>query len=355
MKKIMHVVGNRPQFIKLAPLSRELRSKGYEEVIVHTGQHYDENMSDVFFEELDIPKPDENLHVSGGTHAQMTGDMIKALEGVIQKHNPDLVVVYGDTNSTLAAAITARKLGVKVAHVEAGVRTRVDDNPEEINRKAVDHIVDFLFAPDKQALENLKQEGLSDISFFSGDVMYDAYKYYSQKSFLSDNLKNIPDEFVLLTWHHQENTDNKDRMSEVLDFIEKIPDEIVCPLHPRTRKMLDKFGLWNRAEGIKKLHFTDPVGYLEIIELQNRSKWIATDSGGLSKEAYYAKKKCIYLFDFTVWPDLEKDGWIIHIEGNADKAIEEASGDVSGLSSDKQYYGNGDAAKTIVSVLETKM
>lgn len=351
----MHVVGNRPQFIKLAPVSREFRQNGIEEIIIHTGQHYDENMSDVFFEELEIPKPDENLHISGGSHASMTGDMIKALEGVIIKYEPDLVVVYGDTNSTIAAALTARKLGVKVAHVEAGVRTRVDDNPEEINRKAVDHIVDFLFAPDNQAIENLKQEGLSDRSFFSGDVMYDAYKYYSVKSSLSEKLNMLPDEFVLLTWHHQENTDNRDRMIEVLDFIEKISDEIVCPLHPRTRKMLDKFGLWDRAANMQKLHFIEPVGFLEIIALQKRAKWIATDSGGLSKEAYYAKKKCIYLFDFVVWPDLEKDGWIIHIDGNADNALKKVAESVSELSSDKNYYGNGDAAKTIVSILEDRM
>ena len=350
--KIMHIVGNRPQFIKLAPVSRAFRKEGFEEVIIHTGQHYDENMSDVFFDELEIPRPTENLHVSGGTHAQMTGEMIKSLEDVIERHEPDLVVVYGDTNSTLAAALTARKLGIKVAHIEAGVRTRVDDNPEEINRKAVDHIVDLLFAPDRQALNNLISEGLGDRSYFSGDVMFDAFKYYS----LEENRKkavseaNTPEEFVLLTWHHQENTDNKSRMNEILDFIKMIPSKVVCPLHPRTKKMLEAFDLWDKASGLANLMFIDPVGYLEIIDLLNRSKWVATDSGGLSKEAYYAKKKCIYLFEFVVWKDLEDSGWIKHIGNDAAKAISNMYED-NKLEADKMYYGNGDASQVIVDTL----
>ena len=353
--KIMHIVGNRPQFIKLAPVSREIRKRGHEEIIIHTGQHFDDNMSDVFFEEMHIPKPDENLHVSGGSHAQMTAGMMVALEPILIKYKPDLVLIYGDTNSTLAAAVTAKKLGLKVAHIEAGVRTGVEINPEEINRKCVDHICDLLFAPDKRAIENLEMENLKDRTYFSGDVMYDSY-LFCQKEAMSDpahEVKGIPDKFVLMTWHRQENTEDAEGMKKILDFVKMIDTDIVCPMHPRTRKMLKQFDLWEETEGIANLTLIEPVGYMEIINLLSRAQWILTDSGGLSKESYYSKKRCVYFCDFEVWPDLEREKWIIHLDDDPKKTLEEMGRLINRQATNEEhFYGDGNAASVIMDVVE---
>ena len=217
---IMHIVGNRPNFIKLAPISREIRKRGYKEIIIHTGQHFDENMSDVFFRELDIPEPDENLHVSGGSHSEMTARIMLELETVVIKYHPHVVFVYGDTNSTLAAALVVRKLNIPIAHIEAGIRTGIYENPEEANRIFVDHASELLCTPDRASKRNLEMEGLGAKSCFTGDVMYDAFLYYKKRV----NAERIMEkygvrskEYILMTWHRQENTSDAERMIQILD------------------------------------------------------------------------------------------------------------------------------------------
>ena len=353
--KIMHIVGNRPQFIKLSPVSRELRKRGHEDIIIHTGQHFDDNMSDVFFEEMGIPMPDENLHISGGSHAQMTAQMMVGLEPVLKKYEPDMIMIYGDTNSTLAAAVTAKKLGMNVAHVEAGVRTGVEINPEEINRKCVDHISDILFAPDRRAVDNLVKENLGDRTFFSGDVMYDSYLFCRNEAMSSDKymIKDVPDKYVLMTWHRQENTDDDEGMKKIINMIKEIDIPVVFPMHPRTRKTLQNFGLWDEINSIPGLRIMNPVGYMEIINLMNGAEWILTDSGGLSKESYYSGKRCVYFCDFEVWPDLEREKWIIHLKENPKDTLAEVN-ELCKIkaSNDEQFYGDGRAASKIADILE---
>lgn len=356
--KIMHIVGNRPQFIKLAPVSREIRKRGYKEVIVHTGQHYDENMSDIFFQELDIPFPKVNLNAGSGTHAQVTSKVISRLEEVVINEKPDGVVIYGDTNSTLAAAIVVSKLNIPLFHVEAGPRTYSKTNPEEQNRIVADHLSDYLFVPDKISVDNLKREGIaSERIIFSGDVMYDQFLYSVSHS---DDVytAKYPDNFILMTWHRQENTCSKQRMEKVLSFIERIDYKIVFPIHPRTKKLLMEYGLWQRAETNDNLIITNPVGYKEMTMLLNQCKLLISDSGGASKEASFAGKKCIFLLELEIWPELVHLGYInaVDIEDieslqNNIEQIEEI------LYSDKNLpksdcFGNGNAAEIIVDTIE---
>ena len=358
--KIMHIVGNRPQFIKLAPVSMEVRKRGHIETIIHTGQHFDENMSDVFFSELGIPAPTENLHISGGTHASMTGEMMIALEKTIISHAPDVVIVYGDTNSTLAAALTARKMQLPVVHIEAGPRTGNSNNPEEINRRAVDHISDLLFAPDQTSLNNLINEGQQDHAYFCGDVMYDAYRIYSEKETAD---MNLPGSFILMTWHRQENTSDKERMSFILDVIQGAGVPVVCPMHPRTRGKLREFGLLEKATNTENLSIIDPVGYFEMVSLMNRCSLTLTDSGGLSKESWFAKKKCIFMVDLLVWPELEERGQILHMPDNAEEAITmikkiREDADRSEAKTDDgdetELFGDGYAAPKIMDEIERR-
>ncbi len=357
--KIMHIVGNRPQFIKLAPVSMEVRKRGHIETIIHTGQHFDENMSDVFFSEFGIPAPTENLHISGGTHASMTGEMMIALEKTIITHAPDVVVVYGDTNSTLAAALTARKMQLPVIHIEAGPRTGNSNNPEEINRRAVDHVSDLLFAPDQASLDNLINEGQQDHAYFCGDVMYDAYRIFSEKETAD---RELPASFILMTWHRQENTSDRERMAYILDVIRGTELPVVCPMHPRTRGKLQEFGLLEKAMNMENLEIIDPVGYFEMVSLMNRCSLILTDSGGLSKESWFAKKKCIFMVDLQVWPELEKRRQILHLPKDTEDAITMikkiiADADRPGVKTDYDepaFFGDGYAASKIMDEIERR-
>ena len=357
---VMHIVGNRPQFIKLAPISREIRKRGYKEVIIHTGQHFDENMSDVFFEELDIPKPDENLHVSGGSHSEMTARIMLAVEPVVIKYNPQIVLVYGDTNSTLSAALVVCKLNIPIVHVEAGIRTGIYENPEEVNRILIDHVSELACTPDRESLENLRKEGLRKKSYFTGDVMYDAFCYYKNKVDMEGVMKKYgikSKEYILMTWHRQENTSDFGRMNQILDLVESIKKPIICPMHPRTYKKLEEYDLVNRAKGISRFIIVQPVGYLEMIALSSSSRMIITDSGGLSKESYFANVKCLYMLDIIVWPDLQKIGWIKNMSQNNKENVDmvneifslklQISGDNS-----KLFYGDGYTAGKIVDLIE---
>jgi len=348
--KIITIVGARPQFIKAGALSREfLRHADIEEIIIHTGQHFDKNMSDVFFGQMSIPKPKYNLAVNNMGHGAMTGQMLEKIEKVLVQENPDWVLVYGDTNSTIAGALAAKKLHIKVAHVEAGLRSFNMSMPEEINRTLTDRISDLLLCPTETAVDNLNKEGYKnlDISILkSGDVMQDAAMFYSKKE-QAPNFK-IPEEFVLSTIHRAENTDNDKRLSSILsglNFIAKsIP--VILPLHPRTKNIINKGSF-----DISNLTIVDPVGYLEMVYLLQRSKIVMTDSGGLQKEAFFFKKPCITLRDETEWVELVKCGFNTLVGAN-EKLIKNAFKNQSyNIDFNVNLYGKGSACKNIVEKL----
>lgn len=349
---ITHIVGNRPQFIKLAPLYHELEKAGYEQNIIHSGQHYDANMSDVFFEELEIPMPNVNLSAGGGSHAQMTAKIMIGLEQELLRITPGLVILYGDTNTTLAGAMVASKLCIPIAHVEAGPRTHCKVNPEECNRIVTDHLADILFCPDAVSLQNLQREGLGGISYMTGDIMYDTYLSISEKT-----QKGPPqDEIILMTWHRQENTSDRKRMESILNLVEQLGEKVICPLHPRTRKCLEQYGLLDKAESISNLKIIEPVGYVEMVRLMNRAKLILTDSGGVSKESSYAGAKCLFMLELDVWEDLVKDNWISKVNpeniDKVDKALQFAKHAKRVAFEDRpKYYGDGHAAAKMVQEL----
>lgn len=356
-KIIMHIVGNRPQFIKLAPLSKELHRRGCKDIIIHTGQHYDENMSDIFFTELGIDRPAENLQIGSGTHAEITARAMVGVERVVLEKQPLAVVVYGDTDTTLAAAMACRKLNIPIIHVEAGGRTYSKENPEEINRIVVDHMSEICFCPDRQCVKNLKHEGITENTYFTGDIMYDTFLQTKEKyqgSILEDyGLEK--ESYVLMTWHRQENTDHKGRMEEILDFLEKIPCKILYPMHPRTKKMLKHYDLWARIGNIENLILTDPLGYEEMVYLQDNCRVILTDSGGLSKESAFAGVRCLFMLNLKVWPDLERIGWLKHICFSDQESVEEALRLIKEAKKENikiDFYGDGHAAERMVSILE---
>ncbi|MEN8139213.1 MAG: UDP-N-acetylglucosamine 2-epimerase (non-hydrolyzing), partial [Bacteroidota bacterium] len=351
--KILTVLGARPQFVKAAVLSRViLSSDEIEEVIVHTGQHYDKNMSDLFFEEMEIPKPKYNLNINGLGHGAMTGQMLEKIEEVITKEKPDVLVVYGDTNSTIAGALAAKKLGVKVVHIEAGLRSFNMAMPEEVNRILTDRISDLLLCPTKTAVGNLEKEGYTNIDtkiVRSGDIMKDAVEFYSKKSkekstvIKSHNLEH--GKFVLATIHRQENTDDLARLKSILSAFDKIVDEgirIILPLHPRTKSIIEENKISTKAEII------DPVGYFDMLELLKNCSLVVTDSGGLQKEAFFNKKHCVIVRDETEWVELVENGFA-QIAGATEKGIISAFEVLSAKESDfdMDLYGKGSVGEVI--------
>lgn len=306
--KILTVVGARPQFIKAAVVSRELR-KEHQEILVHTGQHYDYNMSDVFFKELDIPNPDYNLGISGGSHGKMTGEMLIAIEEVIIKENPDAVLLYGDTNSTMAGALAAVKLHVPVIHIESGNRLGTLNNPEEVNRIVTDHVSALKLCCTESAMEFLKKEGIDANAYVVGDPMYDAFKYYSEK--VQDNVPEqlvglngesieLPKEFYYMTCHRQENAGSDEPLTEILSAMDSLDAPCIYPVHPRNKTRVARI---MEEHGFKNIIVCEPVGYLMSVYLINHSKKIVTDSGGLQREAFFAGKQCVTIFDYVVWPE----------------------------------------------------
>ena len=308
MKKICTVVGARPQFVKLAMVSRVLRQY-FHEVLIHTGQHYDHNMSEVFFEEMGIPKPDYNLGISGGTHAQMTGQMMIALEEVFMKEKPDMLVIFGDTNSTLAAALAAVKLHIPVCHVESGTRLGTLDNPEEVNRIIVDHIASINLPCTDSSTVFLEREGLMHNSTVVGDPMFDAFCFHSSNldgSELEDivdfdgNKVTVPDEFYYMTCHRQENTDTDEKLDNIFAAMESLDAPTVYPVHPRNHNRAQRLV---KENGYHNIILAQPVGYRTSISLVKHSKKVVTDSGGLQREAFFAGKPCVTVLDFVCWPE----------------------------------------------------
>ena len=313
MKKIVTILGARPQFVKAAVLSRVISNHtDIEEVIVHTGQHFDANMSAVFFAEMEIPKPKYNFNINGLSHGAMTGQMMEKIEVVLENEKPDAVVVFGDTNSTLAGALVAKKRHIKVIHIEAGLRSYNMKMPEEINRILTDRISDLLLCPTDTAIDNLKNEGFDNFPISivkSGDIMKDAVSFYSkiskEKSTVMADLLLKPNDFVLATIHRQENTDDINKLKSIFEGLETISKKklVVIPLHPRTKKILDTQNLnYN-------LNFIDPVGYFDMLELLKNCNLVITDSGGLQKEAFFNKKHCIIVRDETEWIELVSNGF----------------------------------------------
>lgn len=319
MKKVLTVVGARPQFIKLAPLSKRMRkSTAINEVIIHTGQHYDSNLSKRLFDELQIPEPAYNLGIGSGSQSVQTGEMLIALEKVYTREKPGMVVVFGDTNSTLAGALAAAKMIIPVLHIEAGLRSYNRQMPEEINRVATDHISDFLFAPTETAAKNLENEGLKQKSFLTGDIMVDTLKRNLSTGLKKSNILKIlklkDEDYMLLTLHRPYNVDNPDKLGKILNLLSKLRLKVVFPVHPRTQKMISQYNI----PTAKNIILIEPLGYLDFICLEKNARNIITDSGGIQKEAYILGKPCITIRPETEWIETVRDGWNILLDLNTD-------------------------------------
>lgn len=352
--KLLTVIGARPQFVKAAALSREIaKHDNIEEVIIHTGQHFDENMSKIFFEQMEIPSPKYNLAINSLSHGAMTGRMMEEIEKILLIENPDFLVVYGDTNSTLAGALAAKKLHIKVVHIEAGLRSFNNNMPEEINRILTDRISDYLFCPTQNAIVNLKNEGFEHFSSTivnSGDIMLDAALFYIQKSAMYstvlDNIKS--NRFVLCTLHRAENTDNKEILKNIVDALNEIHQDtkIILPLHPRTKKKLRTFGL------NLKVNIIDPIGYFDMLEMLKHCELVITDSGGLQKEAYFFEKKCLTLRNETEWVELVENK-VNLLVGTSKESIlngyKEINNSISSFP--EKLYGKGNTSKIICDTL----
>ena len=312
--RIASIVGVRPQFIKASVVSRELR-KRHEEILIHTGQHYDYEMNQVFFEELGVPEPDYYLGVGSGSHGFQTGEMLKKIEEVLVNEKSDLVLTYGDTNSTLAGALAASKLHIKTAHVESGLRSFDRSMPEEINRILIDHCSDILFCPTKNAVENLKNEGIKENVYLTGDVMVDSLLYNretAEKSTILTDLGLRSKGYIVATIHRASNTDNKENLQNIVEALSELNETIVFPLHPRTENLLKEYGLYNKLKS--SVILTQPLGFFEFIKLMGHAKMILTDSGGVQKEAYVLKVPCITLRENTEWVETVEEGGMYLLE-----------------------------------------
>jgi UDP-N-acetylglucosamine 2-epimerase len=324
--KVVTIVGARPQFIKLAPVSHALRASGIGEIIVHTGQHYDPGMSDVFFEELGIPAPDHNLGVGSGLHGAQTGEMLKRIEALLLAEQPDWAVVYGDTNSTIAGALAAVKLHIPVAHVEAGLRSFNRRMPEEINRVLTDHLSRLLFCPTETALKNLASEGITNGAHLVGDVMLDGLIDAKERAKVRSNILGrlglVERKYLLATVHRAENTDEPERLRGIMKALTQLAEEepVIFPVHPRTRKALEGIGLNPSPNGVPgSPKFIEPLGYLDLVRLSASARMILTDSGGLQKEAVWLGVPCVTLRDETEWVETVEQGWNVLAGAHTDR------------------------------------
>ena len=370
--KIVTIVGARPQFIKAAAIRRAIQKinkrsqtrlyekRRIQEILVHTGQHYDTMMDEVFFEELKLPKPGYHLGVGSGSHARQTGKMLERIEMVLKKERPETVIVYGDTNSTLAGALAAAKLKIPVAHVEAGLRSFNRAMPEEINRLLTDHLSTLLLCPTDQAVRNLLKEGIKDgrtrIVKNVGDVMYDSILYYSKiaekKSPILHDLNLVNPQYYLATLHRAENTDDPKKLKSIFRALNEIGEKtpVVLPLHPRTEKMIKVYHLFSEFKNIK---FIGPVSYLDMLKLEKNAKAILTDSGGVQKEAYWFGVPCLTLREETEWVETIKRGWNVLVGTSEERIVKEVS-DTEGRRrylKGSKIFGDGKASQKIVQIL----
>jgi len=349
----LSVVGARPNFIKLAALHRPL-ARSFKHIIVHTGQHYDFEMSKIFFKHLEIPKPDYNLEVGSGPQGYQLGEMVRRVERSLLKEVPRLVIVYGDTNSTLAGALASVKLHIPLAHIEAGLRSYDMKMPEEVNRLLTDQVSQYLFAPTQTAVKNVKREHVQGKIYLSGDVMVDilrdSIKLAEERSKVLDKLELEPEGYLLATIHRAENTDTKQRLTNIVKALTKLKEVIVFPAHPRTRKALREFNLYKRIRASSNVKLIGPLGYLDFINLERNANKIITDSGGVQKEAYLLGIPCITLRDRTEWIETVREGWNILVDVDVDGIVDGVS-KFNPEKPRKQIFGKGKASERIVEIL----
>ena len=350
--KIITIVGARPQFVKAAPVSKALIAAEIEEQIVHTGQHYDEGMSGVFFKEMGIPEPAYNLGIGSASHGVQTGRMMEAMEEVVQRERPEMILIYGDTNSTLAGALVAAKMHIPVAHVEAGLRSFNRTMPEEINRVVADHVSDLLFTPTRLAVNNLEKEGISEGVYHVGDVMYDAAlqlgKEVGGRPVRGSGRELEPGRYVLSTLHRAENTDSPARLRSILSALGQLAEDeaVLLPMHPRTKKKIAEFGLEANLKGIDVV---EPLGFLDMVAAEKGARVIVTDSGGVQKEAYFHGVPCVTTRSETEWIETVEAGWNAVVDANTGailKAVSEA-----GVGRPIEEYGTGDSSVRITEIL----
>jgi UDP-GlcNAc3NAcA epimerase len=350
--KIVSIVGARPQFIKAAALSRKLRLR-HTEVLVHTGQHYDDNMSTVFFEELEIPKPNYNLDVGSGPHGRQTADMLERVERVMIQERPEWVIVYGDTNSTLAGALAAAKLQIPVAHVEAGLRSFNRAMPEEINRILADKLSSLLLCPSQTAVDNLAREGVADGIHLVGDIMADVLQWtlarIGDSSGILNRLAVNGKRYLLATLHRAENTDSPERLQSILSAFNHIEEDIIFPMHPRTQKVMSGLGLQMEQH----VRVVSPVGYIDMVTLEKNARLILTDSGGIQKEAYWLSVPCVTLRNETEWVETAETGWNTLV-GADPAAIMEAVHGFAPPQAHPPLYGDGHTGTRCIAALETQ-
>lgn len=353
-KIIFSIVGARPHFVKASPFLDAMKDSSYEVFTIHTGQHYDQNMSDVFFKELNLPKPKINLGVGSGTHASQTAKVMTRVEELILRHQPEAVVVYGDTNTTLGSALASSKLYIPTVHIEAGVRCFNQRSPEEINRKIIDHISNFLVCPSKLAVDNLKNEGLTKGVEFLGDFMYDSFLKAQKAALIQEfNLSKYclkSNNFILSTIHREKITSSPEKLNQILNTFSELELPVILPIHPRTKSVLQKEGY--KIESYGNLKIINPVSYLEMMNLLSNSKLVITDSGGLEKEAYWSAKPCITLMEETTWIETINLGWNtlvgIDVQKIKQKCKEYINKSINEFGERPLIYGKEGAAKRFV-------
>jgi UDP-N-acetylglucosamine 2-epimerase len=352
--RIATVVGARPQFIKAAALTHKFREFA-QEVVIHTGQHYDYELSKVFFETLDLPEPDYNLGVGSGTHAEQTAKMLSGIEDILVKERPELVVVHGDTNSTLSGSLAAVKIGIAVAHVEAGLRSFNRALPEEVNRVLTDHLSGLLFCPTRKAVDNLDREGISKGVHLVGDVMKDMVERFistAKDRGIVAEMGLEEGEFYLMTVHRPQNTEDETALRSIVEAASDLDLEVVFPAHPRTTSAIERFGLNSRIGD--NIRVTSPLGYLDFLAIMMRSKKVLTDSGGVQKEAYLLERPCITLREETEWPETVEDGWNVLVGADRDRIIEAVTMDIT-RGERRESYGDGKAGDRIAEIVRSSL